>query len=272
MKLRSLFRMFLTHAKTALSSATNKQEYFRRFVLQQRLYSLHPSAVEDYPGCTFNLGFPSVVSVPSVVSLSWRSANTKYLGTISDPLLPISAQYPSHFVEIMQICHSPRSCAPFLKSSWGLKRALSPLRKFNPVLASWLAGTEQEHHRLLLKAEARERENKMKSSLLPLGAMKGPRLFLWISGKQIISFFPSQNHSSRAFLDLLDAYNRCISHFTCHIHLKWHMSEVSQEFQSLVNPFQIQTLFCDVIWLPRAPPYFFSLRYDNTKWSYSGVS
>ena len=70
MKLPSLFRMFLIHAETALSSATNKQEYFRQFVLQQRLYSLHPSAVEDYPVCTLNLGFPSVVSVPSVVSLS----------------------------------------------------------------------------------------------------------------------------------------------------------------------------------------------------------
>jgi len=105
----------------------------------------------------------------------------------------------------------------------GLEARALTLRKFKVVLASWLVGTEQEHHRLLLKAEARERENKMKDSLLPLGAMKDPRCFPWISGKKIMSFFPSKNHSSRAFLDLLDPKTIAfyISHFTFICNSTW---------------------------------------------------
>jgi hypothetical protein len=78
-----------------------------------------------------------------------------------------------------------------------------------------LVGTEQEHHGLLLKAEARERKNKMKDSLLSLGAMKGPRPFLWISGKKIISYFPLK----KSFITCFPGLTRLPKplHFTFHI-------------------------------------------------------
>jgi hypothetical protein len=84
-----------------------------------------------------------------------------------------------------------------------------------------LVGTEQEHHRLLLKAEARERKNKMKDSLLPLGAMKALDISLdiWKENRGVFWIY-FNHHVILSFIPLLPKP----SHFTFHVALQVHMS------------------------------------------------
>jgi hypothetical protein len=152
------------------------------------------------------------------------------------------------------------------RRAWSARSHLEEIQGSLGILIGW---NRTRASQTFIESWSKRKKEQNEGLIIATRRYEGPSTFsLDFRNENNIIFFPSKNHSSRAFLDLLDSQNYCILHFTFHLHLQWHMNEVSLEFQSLVSPFQIQTLFYDVIWLPRAPPYGFSLRYDNTRWSY----